>query len=155
MKGIQVVALTSGKGEACAEILATLPQWFGIPASNAAYARDVESMPVFAAVADGKFAGFIALHRHTPYATEIHVMGVKPALHRQGIGRALVDAAERDARIAGARFLTVKTRGPSKPDPNYARTRAFYEGLGFLAIEEFPLLWDAENPALMMIKPLG
>jgi GNAT superfamily N-acetyltransferase len=150
-----IVALTSGNGEACAEILATLPQWFGLPASNEAYIQDVERMPVFAAVEDGKLAGFIALRRHTPHAIEIHVMGVKPEWHRKGVGRALVDAAERHAKIAGARFLTVKTRGPSKPDPNYERTRAFYEAMGFLAVEEFPLLWDADNPALMMIKPLG
>jgi hypothetical protein len=54
-----------------------------------------------------------------------------------------------------ARFLTVKTRSPSAPDPNYAKTHAFYEAVGFLPIEEFPLLWNPENPALMLIKALA
>jgi hypothetical protein len=44
--------------------------------------------------------------------------------------------------------LTVKTLSPSRPDPNYAGTRRFYEAVGFLPIEEFPTLWGANNPCL-------
>ncbi len=151
---MQIVEVTTAKGAQCAEILSTLPDWFGIAESNAAYVRDVEAMPMFAAYIDGAPCGFLALRRHTPHASEIHVMGVKPAHHRGGLGRALVAAAEQHARDAGARFLTVKTLSPAHPDPGYVRTRAFYEGVGFVPLEEFPDLWNPENPALMLIKAL-
>ena len=98
--------------------------------------------------------GFIALKQHTPHAVEIHVMGVRPEKHRSGLGRALVTRAEEYARANGARFLTVKTRSPSRPDPGYLKTLAFYRTVGFLPIEEFPTLWNAENPALMLLKAL-
>ncbi|HEY1708017.1 MAG TPA: GNAT family N-acetyltransferase [Rhizomicrobium sp.] len=151
---MQIVEVTENKGALCARILATLPTWFGNPESNAAYERDVERMPVFAAIDAGEAIGFLALNRHTAYAQEIHVMGVRPEHHRSGAGRALVTAAETFARAQGARFLTVKTLSPSHPDPGYVKTRAFYEGVGFFPIEEVPLLWGPENPALMLIKTL-
>jgi N-acetylglutamate synthase-like GNAT family acetyltransferase len=151
---MHIVDVTTDKGALCAGILASLPTWFGIPESNAAYERDVETLPMFGAVENGAVIGFLALKRHTPHAFEIHVMGVRPERHRSGAGRALVEAAGAHARGAGARFLTVKTRSPSAPDPNYAKTLAFYESVDFLPIEEFPLLWNPENPALMMIRTL-
>jgi ribosomal protein S18 acetylase RimI-like enzyme len=152
---MHIVEVTEGKGALCAEILAALPQWFGIAESNAAYITDVETLPLFAARDGETTLGFLALKRHTPHACEILVMGVVPARHRQGAGRALIEAAAAYARANGARFVTVKTLSPAHSDPGYARTRAFYEGLGFLAIEEFPTLWGAENPALLLVKPLG
>jgi hypothetical protein len=52
----------------------------------------------------------------------------------------------------GVEFLQVKTLTPSKPNDEYEKTRAFYLSCGFRPLEEFPDLWDAENPALQMIK---
>ena len=54
----------------------------------------------------------------------------------------------------GARFLTVKSLTTSNDDPNYARTRLFYEAIGFLPIEEFPTLRGPENPCLLMLLSL-
>ena len=36
-----------------------------------------------------------------------------------------------------------------------AATRAFYQAVGFLPIGEFPDLRGAENPCLLMLRPLG
>jgi GNAT superfamily N-acetyltransferase len=144
----------AGKGAICAEILASLPTWFGIPESNAAYKRDVEFLPMFVAEEEGRVQGFIALKRNTPYAFEIHVLGVRPELHRMGIGRSLVARAESLTREGGARFLTVKTLSANHPDAGYAKTRAFYAAMGFVPIEEFGTLWNPDNPALMMLKVL-
>jgi len=47
----------------------------------------------------------------------------------------------------------VKTLAPSKPDVGYDKTRAFYLAYGFRPLEEFRL-WDADNPALQMIKAI-
>jgi GNAT superfamily N-acetyltransferase len=145
---------SSGKGAICAEILASLPDWFGLPESNAAYKRDVEVLPMFVAEDTGRPQGFITLKQHTPFAFEIHVLGVRPELHRKGFGRALVARAEILVREKGARFLTVKTLSASHPDPGYAKTRAFYLAMGFVPIEEFGTLWNPDNPAVMMLKVL-
>ena len=150
-----ITEITSGKRAVCADILKSLPHWFGIPESNAAYERDVETLPMFAAIKDNVPIGFLALKKHTPHAVEIHVMGVRPEHHRHGIGAALIKRAEEFTLDSGARVLTVKTRSSSRPDPGYLKTLAFYEKMGFLALEEFPLLWDVENPALMLAKFLA
>jgi ribosomal protein S18 acetylase RimI-like enzyme len=92
--------------------------------------------------------------RHSRYAAEVYVMAVLPELHRQGIGRALLEHAEGMLAADGVEFLQVKTLAPSKPDEGYDKTRAFYEGNGFRALEEFPDLWDPGNPALQMIKAI-
>ncbi|HEV2502597.1 MAG TPA: GNAT family N-acetyltransferase [Mesorhizobium sp.] len=88
------------------------------------------------------------------FAAEIYVMGVKEAWHRKGVGLSLIAAAKKHAADHGFRFLTVKTIAASKEDANYAATRAFYESVGFLPVEEFPTLWDISNPCLLMIQPL-
>ena len=79
-------------------------------------------------------------------------MAVLPELHRQGIGRALLEHAEGILAADGVEFLQVKTLAPSKPDDGYDKTRAFYLAYGFRPLQEFRDLWDAENPALQMIK---
>lgn len=52
----------------------------------------------------------------------------------------------------GVRFVQVKTLAPGSNDPSYAKTRKFYESAGYVALEEFPELWDLHNPCLQMIK---
>jgi GNAT superfamily N-acetyltransferase len=73
--------------------------------------------------------------------------------HGQGVGTAMVQAVEEDARERGVQLLEVKTLGASHPDSSYARTRHFYEQAGFLPLEETHL-WGEENPCLFMVKPL-
>jgi len=151
---MHIVEVTTAKGATCAEVLAALPHWFGIRASNDAYVRDVEAMPMWAAYEGERLLGFLALGRPTPHVFEVHVMGVKPELHRHGTGRALMEQAAAHARAHGIRFLTVKTRSATAPDPGYDKTRAFYEAMGFFPIDELPTLWDAENPAVLLLKLL-
>lgn len=47
-----------------------------------------------------------------------------------------------------------ETLGPSHPDPGYAKTRLFYEAMGFAPLEETHDLRPG-NPCLIMIKVLG
>ena len=60
--------------------------------------------------------------------------------------------AETVARAEGLRFVTVKTQGPSANYEPYARTRRFYEALGYVALEELDVGWGTQNPALIMAK---
>jgi ribosomal protein S18 acetylase RimI-like enzyme len=98
--------------------------------------------------------GFVSLKQHNPSSAEVYVMGVKPEMHRQGVGRALIDQAQAWLKRQGIDYLQVKTLGPSHPDESYARTRAFYGAMGFKPLEEFKQLWNEQNPCLIMVKRL-
>ena len=141
-----------GAGETCRKILKALPSWFGIPASVENYVVVADRSPTVIASLEGREVGLLALVKHSPYAAEVYVMGVLPDFHRQGIGQALLQYAEGMLAADGVEFLQVKTLGPSKPDAGYENTRAFYFSCGFRPLEEFPDLWDPDNPALQMIK---
>jgi GNAT superfamily N-acetyltransferase len=142
-------------GADCASVLAELPEWFGIPQSNAEYAKFAERNGAFVAEEADETLGLMALADHGFSAIEIHLLAVRPRAHRQGVGRALIGEALAVARTLGRPYLTVKTRGPSLSYEPYERTRAFYEALGFEALEETTAIWGPENPCLIMIRRVG
>lgn len=156
MSESEIVIRAIGAADAgeCEEILRALPEWFGIEESIVGYLRDLKWMPGFAAVVEGRVAGFLALREHNALASELQVMGVRPELHRRGVGRRLMESAEESLRSRGVRLLQVKTLAASDPDPRYARTREFYVGMGFVPLEETALFWGEENPTLIMVKAL-
>lgn len=136
----------------CERILRALPGWFGLEAAIQNYVAATPILPTFLAKVDDEIVGFLSLKQHNPYSAEIYVMGVLPAFHHGGIGRALVENAERYAKGQHIEYIQVKTLGPSDGDPNYAKTRAFYSAVGFRPLEEFTQIWDENNPCLVMIK---
>lgn len=146
---VREVEAPAERSRVCALVLRDLPEWFGIEEAMAAYIRDVAELPTFAVGDDA----LLSLKLHTRRAAEIYVMGVRRELHGQGIGTALVHAAEEYLRVRAVQFLQVKTLGPSDPDEGYARTRAFYEAQGFVPLEEIHGLWD-HNPCLVLVKRL-
>lgn len=144
-----------GQASVCAPILRSLPEWFGIEEATVQYIEDTNKLPTWLARAGGEAVGFLAIRQHSEVAAEIHVMGVQPGMHRQGVGRALVRAAEADLRGKGVEYLQVKTLSPAHPDKNYAKTRRFYLAMGFKPLEEFADLWGEANPCLQMVKWMG
>jgi ribosomal protein S18 acetylase RimI-like enzyme len=152
---IQITELHEGKADLCREVLDDLPEWFGIPESTAAYVEASAGLSMLAAHVGKQPVGFVSLKHHTKFASELYVLGVKRRFHRQGAGRALIEAAEKYSLGKGTSFLTVKTLGPTNPAPHYAATRRFYEAVGFVSIEVFPTLWGTENPCLLMIKSIA
>lgn len=138
-------------------LLRSLPEWFGIESSIVEYVESARELPTYLArpPGPGKQApvGVLLAARHFAGAAEIHLMAVDRSVHRSGVGRALVEAAERDLVADGVSLLQVKTLGPSHPDPGYARTRLFYGAMGFAPLEENHDLWPA-NPCLIMVKVL-
>jgi ribosomal protein S18 acetylase RimI-like enzyme len=86
---------------------------------------------VLVADAGGRVVGYVHLGAPTPVPSNRHVLMVRglavdPARRGEGIGRALVDAAVREARDRGARRLTLRVLGPN------AAARALYEASGFV-----------------------
>jgi GNAT superfamily N-acetyltransferase len=151
---VHIVPFEPRFAEECSALLAALPDWFGIPESNANYLRNLALLPSWIAVCDGKVVGAITLEPHFPASFEVHFMAVRPEHHRQGVGRVLLAHLEAEARGRGARWLHVKTLAPSHPDPFYARTRAFYQAMGFTPLFESEALWGPGNPAVVLVKAL-
>lgn len=139
-------------GGSCRAVLATLPSWFGVAESVEDYVAKADEHATVIATVEGEDVGILTLVVHTPYAAEVYVMGVRPEHHRRGIGRQMLELAEGWLRGRGIEYLQVKTLSPRHPDPGYAKTRNFYFAMGFRPVEEFPDLWQPENPALQMIK---
>jgi ribosomal protein S18 acetylase RimI-like enzyme len=82
-----------------------------------------------AELADG-IAGYVKLGLYLPLESARHVLEVKglavsPAHRRRGVGRALMEAAIRQARLAGARKLTLRVLSHN------ADARALYARSGF------------------------
>ena len=140
--------------DAVGEILSALPEWFGIEESVLGYVNAARTLPTVAAIIDGVVVGVCVVRQHTVVAAEIELLAVRRDLHRAGVGRRLVERAETDLANAGVRLLQVKTFGPSGKSEEYGRTRAFYEAIGFLALEERTDIWGPGNPCLIMVKPL-
>jgi GNAT superfamily N-acetyltransferase len=138
----------------CEALIAALPDWFGIPDSNASYLRNLSRMPSWVALLETELVGAVTLERNFPASFEVHFLAVRPERHRQGIGRILLRHLESEVRARAGCWLHVKTLAPSHPDPYYARTRAFYEAMGFSPLFESAALWGPENPAVVLVKSL-
>jgi GNAT superfamily N-acetyltransferase len=126
-----------------------MPDW------NARYLAGLAELPAFVALRGGELVGFASLRVHFARSAEVEVLAVRPDLHRQGIGRALLAHCEAWLRERGVVLLHVKTLAPSDPDPFYSRTRAFYHALGFEPLFESRAIWGPQNPALVSVKRIG
>src|SRR5258708_5469576 len=91
---IDITLRPAGSGAACASVLADLPDWFGIPQSNADYARLAEDGPAFVIERGDGPAAIMLLKPHFDTAVEIYLLAVRRALHRQGLGHALIERAD-------------------------------------------------------------
>jgi GNAT superfamily N-acetyltransferase len=139
--------------DAVRQILATIPEWFGIPEANASYVEDAARLPSYLAVDGEDVVGVALLNEHFPSSRELHLIAVRRDRHRQGAGRALLAAVEDDLRARGVRILEVHTVGPSREDAGYARTREFYLASGFVPMNELQRI-DWDGPTLILVKPL-
>ena len=135
------------------EILAQLPDWFGVPESTRGYVQGCREKPFWADMAEHAVQGFIALKETSPDTAEIYVMGVRPELHRSGTGRRLFEAFEQYAKDHGYSFIQVKTvrKGAWA---SYDKTNEFYMAMGFVELECFPEFWDEKNPCQIYIKAI-
>jgi ribosomal protein S18 acetylase RimI-like enzyme len=81
---------------------------------------------------------------------DLYWIAVDPAGHRRGVGRALMDAAERAMVGANGRLVVVETS--SRAD--YGPTRAFYEALAYRATARIPEFYAAGDDLIVYTKQL-
>lgn len=141
------------KTEICKTILADIPEWFGIDEANKHYASYCRNQVFFGAFDDSIPIGLLTIEFHFSRSAEIYLMGIIKRYHRQGIGRQLVVTAEKYLTAKEYRLLQVKTLGKSYPDNNYAKTRQFYQSIGFEPVEELIEFWD-KLPCLLLVKTI-
>jgi GNAT superfamily N-acetyltransferase len=133
-------------------ILRDLPAWFGIESSIVEYRTAIDRMPTFLARRGDTVVGFMTVECHFPGAAELHVLGVLEREHRTGVGRALLEHVEAWLREDDCRWLQVKTLSEQRTCKAYAKSRAWYDAMGFEPLQVFPLLWDECNPCLQLVK---
>lgn len=136
-------------------ILRELPEWFGIEEALVDYVDHAAKLPTYTATVDGNVEGVCLVLRHNRYSAETYLLAVRRKLHRTGIGRALMEAVEQDAKARGVELMQVKTLGSAHQSSEYAATRRFYEALGYRSLEEFDedTIWPG-NPCVIMVKAL-
>ncbi|MEN8237447.1 MAG: GNAT family N-acetyltransferase [Pseudomonadota bacterium] len=137
----------------CREITTTLPEWFGQPQSNERYVKGMLERTSFAVQSGEPFVGLLALEFPFPNNANIYWMGVKPNYHGQGIGNALISAAEAYAGQQGATTITVETLSPKASDEYYLKTFDFYCKVGFQPLFEL-CPYGPEQPMVYMCKYL-
>ncbi len=142
------------KSRVCTPIMRSLPAGFDIEEAIVYYSNQIDYLPTWLACEAERVIGFVSLKQHTPYSAEVYVMGVLTEVHRKGIGRALINQSQEWLKSQGVEYLQVKTLEPSDTDESFARTRAFYEVMGFKLLEEIKEIWGEQNPCLIMIKRL-
>jgi XTP/dITP diphosphohydrolase len=146
---------SDARARICRDLLAALPDWFGLPESNARFEQEVRDLPMWVARLGNHSVGFATVRQHFPATAELHLIAIDPAHHRHNIGAKLIGVIENHLRTTATRHLTVKTLAPEAGDLDYARTHRFYAAQGFLPVEVFPTLWDPENPCLLLSKTLS
>ncbi len=146
--------LAPADAAACDAIVRALPEWFGLEEGRADCAHAVRSQEGLVAVAAEEVMGFLTVVQPFAESAEISWMAVHPAQRGRRLGRRLVEALVELLEARGVRLLLVKTLSSRHPSPEYAATRAFYRGRGFLPAQELDI-WGPQNPCLLMARPLA
>jgi ribosomal protein S18 acetylase RimI-like enzyme len=116
-----------------------------------------ESMDTWVAVVDAAVAGFVTVALDPQRGLgEIYMITVDPRHQKRGIGADLTAFALEWITTAGMTVAVVETGG----DPGHGPARRLYEGSGFYAPADRPILQDALNaerncPSLIVFRAPG
>jgi GNAT superfamily N-acetyltransferase len=140
--------------EACDEIIASLPAWFGMEEGVRDCAAAVRSQPGWVALTGDRVVGFLTVTRPYPRTPEISWLAVHASHRGRGFGSDLLRTVADELRSGGDRLLLVKTISDrTDPGPEYAQTRGFYLARGFVPVAELDL-FGPENPIQLLALPL-
>lgn len=102
--------------------------WEARQETDVASLLDSEPETIWLASDETTLAGFVGVRLHPEdQMGEIHILAVSPDKQRRGIGRALVDFAERTIRERGMKMVMVETVG----DTGHMPARLAYEAFGY------------------------
>ena len=78
-----------------ARLLATVPEWFGQPESNAEYIEAARSKETWTVRdRDGAVVGVTLVDRHFAHVAEVHLTVVDRSVHGAGVGTAMLAQAK-------------------------------------------------------------
>lgn len=149
LSNIIIIEVNDGKTKSIYTkgVLEKLPQWFGNKQALDDYIEKVSGFPYWAALNnENSCVGFLSVKRHYGHTGDIFLCGVLPEYHRSGIGKSLYQLAEVYLIQNGCKYIIVKTLSDVVSYEPYARTRAFYESVGFEPLVTLTEMWDEENP---------
>ena len=142
----------SSDAAACDAIVRGLPDWFANEDGLREQAELVRTADGLVIGEDGAVVGFLTYAALNPRTAEITWMAVRSDRRRRGIGAALVDGLTTHLSRQGKKMLVVKTLSDREdPGTEYAQTRAFYLGIGFVPDAELDI-WGPENPCQLLAK---
>lgn len=108
------------------------------------------SADVLVAEVGGSVAGYcVTLFRAKSPAARLYSVATAPGLSGQGIGRALIETAERQAAKRGRRSLRLEVREDNR------RAIAIYEQAGFRSIGRKPDYYQDDMAAIRLEKHLS
>jgi GNAT superfamily N-acetyltransferase len=151
---IRGVALTSPDAARLITALnAELHETFPEPGANHFSLLDTQVVTgegaFLVAYLDDLAVGCGAVRRLDETAAELKRMYVDPSARGQGIGRALVNALEREARMLGVTRVVLET------GTRLARAIKLYEAMGYTCIPLFGDYLSSPNTSLCFGKPLA
>jgi [ribosomal protein S18]-alanine N-acetyltransferase len=103
--------------------------------------------PLLVARSSGRLVGYVLVRLH-PRSARIYSVAVAESHHRRGVGRQLLQAAERYARAHGRARISLEVRYDN------ARAIALYEKLGYRSFGRYPGYYADGAEALRFEKPL-
>lgn len=144
----KLVPLDAALAQELGEAFAAMSPWRDYPLPASALARylsqDEPGAPRFCIIARGEVAGATGLRRNWLRGPYLQFLGVLPAYQGRGLGAAVLDWMEQDARAAGEGNLWV-----AASDFNAGAIR-FYERGGFHATARLDgLVRDGKTEVLM------
>ena len=102
---------------------------------------------VVLALEDQRVAGF-AIMKYGDAEAHLLLLAVQPAAQRRGVGTALTRWVEGSALVAGIGQVYLEVRAGN------AAARAFYERLGYVAVQALPGYYKAREAAVRMARDL-
>jgi ribosomal protein S18 acetylase RimI-like enzyme len=110
---------------------------------------------LFGAYDRQELVGFICFKELNEKAVELAWMAVEPEYKGKGVGTSLVNEG---LKLLSKKYYIceMKTLSEIDPDPEYAKTRIFYQKLGFIPLETINPYpgWGKGNPCQIFVKIL-
>jgi ribosomal protein S18 acetylase RimI-like enzyme len=106
--------------------------------------------PLFAAEADGRFAGYVCVGRTplTHSTWHLYWICVRPEAQGRGVGRALQAHAEAFVRSRGGERIVLETSATAA----YARACAFYAAAGYAIVGRIPDFYRPGDDCLVYCR---